>query len=457
MTPPIDSRGERPHTRGTRGDGFTGVIVAYSLILLAALPFAASIGARTTEPAVFDSPAISALRKSAQKDARAAEVKFWTMVQRVGTPLVEPIPGDTTNVLITFLWHGDSATKNVALVNTAVASYEPAQALLTRIGGTDVWYRSYPARNDARFSYELSVNDNLIPFDQVTDWGARSATFHKDPFNKRSYQSGFGREASIAEGPRAPRDEWSDVRPGVATGRVEQISVRSELLGTTRDVWVYTPAGYDTIARQGGLPMLLVFDGGEYVKSIHAPTILDNLVAAGRITPMVAVFVGSADEQRDVELNQNERYARFLATELLPSIRARYAIASSPEKNVVAGSSMGGLAAAFVANRHPELFGNVLSQSGAFMLAAPGEQTGERMKREIESSPKRGIAYYMEAGIYENERLESGVDLLSSNRHLRDALKAKGNRVTYDEYAGGHSDLNWRSGFSRGLLALLAH
>jgi len=452
MTTPLDRRGSRPRTRG---DGFAGVIVAYALMLLAALPFAASIGARTTPPPVLDSPAISALRKSAQKDARVAEAQFWTTVQRVGTPLVEPIRGNSTDVLITFLWRGDSATKNVALVNTAIASYQPSEALLTRIDGTDVWYRSYPARNDARFSYELSVNDNLVPFDQVTDWGARSATFHRDPFNKRVHESGFGREVSIAEGPNAPRDEWSDARTGVATGRVEQMSVKSELLGTTRDVWVYTPAGYDTLARKGGLPVLLVFDGGEYVKSIHAPTILDNLVAARRIAPMIGVFVGSADEQRDVELNQNERYTQFLATELLPAIRARYAIASSPARNVVGGSSMGGLAAAFVANRHPELFGNVLSQSGAFMFGAPGEQPGERMKLEVESAAKRDVSYYLEAGIYETDRLENGVDLLSSNQHLRDALLTKGYRVTYSEYAGGHSDLNWRSGFSKGLIALV--
>jgi enterochelin esterase-like enzyme len=453
MDTPLDPRAKLPRPRG---DGVAGVIVAYSLILLAALPFAASIGARTTEPAVFDSPAISALRKSAQKDARAAEAQFWATVQRVGTPLVEPIPGDTTNVLFTFLWHGDSATKNVALVNTAVASYEPAQALLTRVSGTDVWYRSYPARTDARFSYELSVNDNLIPFDQVTDWGARSATFHRDPFNKRVHASGFGREQSVAEGPRARRDEWSDARAGVAKGRVEQTTIASKLLGNTRDVWVYTPAGYDTLAKHGGLPLLLVFDGGEFVSSIPVPTMLDNLVAAKRIAPMVAVFVASSDEQRNTELNQNEHFAEFLATELMPWVRARYAIASSPKRNVIAGSSMGGLAAAFFANRHPELFANVLSQSGAFMFAAPGEQSPEHLKRDIESSPQRDIAYYLEAGIYEQGRLdEGGVDLVASNRHLRDALRTKGNRVTYDEYAGGHDDLSWRSGFPNGLIALL--
>src|SRR5689334_1244687 len=184
MPSPHDTRDRAPRARS---DGVAGVIVAYALILLAALPFAASIGARSTEPPVVDSPAIAALRKSAQKDARAAEAEFWATVQRVGTPIVEPIPGDTANVLFTFVWRGDSTTKHVALVNTAIASFEPAQALLTRIGGTDVWYRSYVGRADSRFSYELSPNDNLVPFDQVDDWGARSATFHKDPFNKREH------------------------------------------------------------------------------------------------------------------------------------------------------------------------------------------------------------------------------------------------------------------------------
>jgi len=290
----------------------------------------------------------------------------------------------------------------------------------------------------------------------VDDWGARSATFRRDPFNKRVHASGFGREQSVAEGPRARRDEWSDVRAGVAKGHVEQTTIASKLLGNTRDVWIYTPAGYDTLAKQGGLPLLLTFDGGEYVKSIPVPTILDNLVAAKRIAPMLAVFVGSPDEQRDAELDQNERYAEFLAKELVPWVKSKYAVASSPARNVVAGSSMGGLAAAFVANRHPEIFGNVLSQSGAFMFAAPGEQTPEHMKHDIEAASKRDIAYYLEAGIYEQGRLDQGgVDLLTSNRHLRDVLKAKGYRVTYEEYAGGHDDLSWRSGYPKGLIALL--
>ena len=404
------------------------------------------------------SPTISALQDAVSKRTPNAESVFWTRIQRDGAPIVEAIPGDTANVLLTFVWRGDSATRNVALVNSGVGGDVPAEALLARIPGTDVWYRSYPARADARFIYELSVNDNLVPFDEVTDWGARSATFTRDPFNKRTFAVAlFGRSVSVVEGPRAPPEDWIEARPDAPKGRVEKTTVASTLLGTTRDVWVYTPPGYDTLARRGdGLPLLLTFDGGLYVSSIPAPTILDNLQAARRIAPMVAVFVGSPEGQRDTELGANARYIEFVATELMPWVRTKYRIATSPAGNVVAGASLGGLAAAFVAHRHPELFGNVLSQSGAFMLGAPGESTPERLTRELAAAPRREVKFYLEAGIYESGRFENGVDLLTSNRHLRDALRAKGYRVTYDEFAGGHSDLNWRSGFARGLLALLA-
>src|SRR5215218_1241243 len=206
-----------------------------SVLLLAA----ASTSAQLTRAPV--SPTITALQNAVSKGTTDAEAQFWSRVQRDGAPLVEPIPSDTGNVLFTFLWHGDSATRNVALINAAVASQVPAEALLARIPGTDVWYRSYPARADSRFVYELSVNDNLIPWERVTDWRARTATFHRDPFNTRVFQAAIvGRGQSYAEGSRAPREEWIDARPGVAKGRVEQTTFTSKLLGTTRAVWVYT-------------------------------------------------------------------------------------------------------------------------------------------------------------------------------------------------------------------------
>jgi enterochelin esterase family protein len=89
------------------------------------------------------------------------------------------------------------------------------------------------------------------------------------------------------------------------------------------------------------------------------------------------------------------------------------------------------------------------------MFSPSDDPKPERLARDLAAAPRSNVAFYLEAGIYETGRFEKGVDLLSANRHLRDALRAKGYRVTYDEFAGGHSDLNWRSGFPKGLLALV--
>jgi enterochelin esterase-like enzyme len=204
--------------------------------------------------------------------------------------------------------------------------------------------------------------------------------------------------------------------------------------------------------------LLLVFDGGEYVSSIPTPTILDNLIAAKQIPPMVAVFVGNPNGLRDRELDANETFADFIATELVPWARHRYPVATSPAHNVVAGSSAGGLAATLVAYKYPDIFGNVLSQSGAYFFAPSTDDQPELLPRMFATSPRRALRFYVEVGTLESNR-ESfrGVDMLSSNRHFRDVLLARGYSVTYREFCGGHSDLNWRGGFAVGLLALVGH
>ena len=405
------------------------------------------------------SPSIAALQHAVVQGTSDAESQFWAHVQQTGSPLIEPAKGASGNILITFLWKGDADTHNVLLVNTAIASSDFAESQLARITGTDVWYRTYLTPASARFTYELSVNDDMTPFDKVTDWGKRTSTFHVDPMNARVFRSTImgGRPMSYVEGPNASPESWIQTQAVTAKGHLEQTTFVSKRLGNTRDVWVYTPPEFDTLKRDPkGLPLLLVFDGGEYVSSVPTPTILDNLIAAKRIPPMLAVFVGNPDGQRDQELNVNATFADFIASELIPWARERYPISHSPANNIVAGSSSGGLAATFVAYKYPNIFGNVLSQSGAYWFAPPIEEEPELLPRTFSTSPRRDIRFYIEVGTLESNRESfKGVNMVSSNRHFRDVLVARGYSVTYHEFVGGHSDLNWRGGFAEGILALI--
>lgn len=414
----------------------------------------------TQSPAsIPESPSIVALQQAVSQGNRSAEPEFWDRVQKTGSPLIEQTQGAGDKILITFLWKGDSETRNVVLVNTAIASSDLAESQLIRIPESNVWYRSYFTRPDVRFTYELSVNDDMTPFDQVTDWGKRTATFHVDPLNVRVFRSTImgGRELSYFEGPSAPSERWIAPQSGVAKGRLEKTSFESHSLGNRRDMWVYTPSGFDVEKHAGeGLPLLMVFDGGEYVSSIPTPTILDNLMAAKRIPPVIAIFLGNPDGERDNELNANLKFEEFVATELVPWARKQFPLTTSPRKNVVIGSSSGGLAAASLAFRYPNLFGNVLSQSGAYFFAPERDEEPELLPRIFATEPRRDIHFYLEVGTLESNRESfKGVNMLSSNRHFRDVLLAKGYPVMYQEFAGGHSDLNWRAGVADGLIALI--
>ncbi len=78
------------------------------------------------------------------------------------------------------------------------------------------------------------------------------------------------------------------------------------------------------------------------------------------------------------------------------------------------------------------------------------------MPRTFSTSPRRDIRFYIEVGTLESNRESfKGVNMVSSNRHFRDVLVARGYSVTYHEFGGGHSDLNWRGGFAEGILALI--
>jgi enterochelin esterase family protein len=111
---------------------------------------------------------------------------------------------------------------------------------------------------------------------------------------------------------------------------------------------------------------------------------------------------------------------------------------------------MGGLTAAYAALRHPEVFGNVLSQSGSFWWprGTPYDVGAEQLTREYARTPRRPVRFYLEVGLHE------GDFMLSSNRHLRDVLVALAYDVEHVELNGGHSWLTWRGSLADGLVSL---
>jgi enterochelin esterase family protein len=328
---------------------------------------------------------------------------------------------------------------------------------------------------EARFAYQLVPNNP--PSSTSTQ-----ATGQVDPFNPK--RSGCPQGASkfrcqsIAELPDAPPQPWIISKSGTPSGHIEKQSIKSQIQKVDRNLTIYTPAGY----KPDGPPndLLVLFDGDDILSpDWHGQTTLDNLIAARKIPPLVVVMVHNLPNRRLVDLVANPEFADFVATELISWARTNYNVTRESARTVVGGYSAGGLAAAYMGLRHSKVFGNVLSQSGAFwwspehsdgVCASKCPETGglrpdpdsrdsrtegNWITRQFVTSPKLPVRFFLQAGTFEVDKEGTGGNILEGTRALRDVLLAKGYEVRYQQFAGGHDDLSWRGVFADGLIALL--
>jgi enterochelin esterase-like enzyme len=177
-----------------------------------------------------------------------------------------------------------------------------------------------------------------------------------------------------------------------------------------------------------------------YAERWSRPTVLDNLIASGSILPLVDVMISHINlDDREREMTCNPSFAEFLAQELIPWVRRQYHVTTDAARTVLGGTSVGGLAAAHAGLHHPEIFGKILSQSGAFWWKPDDEIEYEWLTRQFVKSPQLPLSFYIEAGLLEaGGGDEGGVSLLVANRHLRDVLQAKGYSVHHSEFSGAH-------------------
>jgi enterochelin esterase family protein len=145
---------------------------------------------------------------------------------------------------------------------------------------------------------------------------------------------------------------------------------------------------------------------------------------------------------RGIEYSCSETTLGFLHLHVLPLARKELDLVSvqaQPGAFGILGASMGGLMALYAGLRAPEVFGRVLSQSGAFAA----DEHEYVVWDLIRYGPVRPLRIWMDAGRFEW--------LLPPNRGMHDLLVEHGYDVTYREYNGGHNYPSWRDEVWRGL------
>lgn len=413
----------------------------------------------------IESPTISSLRREIVGDPEAS-IRFWQQVEQTGAPIFEEYDPETRTWLVTFVWREDGPTDNVVLLEWMRETDFP-EKVMAHLEGTDVWYASIRILESVRTQYQFAPNDNLVPKREETDWPARRAGWCNDPLNREAIvdndspalETLANQQSSVLSMPAAPAQPWIVRRDGIERGTVSQHRFASQLLENERDIYLYRHPRVGTT----DVPMLVQFDGELHADVLRTPTVLDNLIADGRIPPMVAVFVGNVD--RGEELPCNADFVRMLATELLPWAAAELGIETRRELTVANGVSYGGLASMYAGLTAPETFGLVASQSGSFWWKPnPMDQSPvlgvcdeyQWLPQQAAAWERADIRIWMEAGSLEGRGHRDGIPtLLDSNRHMRNVLVAKGYDVSYREYDGGHDYACWCDSQAEALIHLL--
>jgi enterochelin esterase-like enzyme len=397
------------------------------------------------------SPRLAGLARDLQAGNRQAIAAFWKEMEGKA-PLVEPVAAETGHRRVTFLWRGSNETSRVSIIG-GLPSANLAKPM-TRLGDSDVWYLTETHASEARFGYVFQINGpGTLP---MLDWRALMKEMEQnsprpDALNPRAY-AGW----SYVELPNALPQPWIIKKADVPSGLQKKEKIKSQILNAEYPLNIFTPPGYEKSGDRCWL--MIAFDGGFKMMDVT----LNNLHAAGKIPPVVVVGVGNINGQtRKRDLDCSDDFARFLATELVPWARKNYRVFGDPTHTIVGGSSLGGKMAAYCGLKYSEIFGKVLSQSGSFLTAVrqespsalwDGEARG-MLAAEFVSSPRLPLEFYLEAGRYETTLPFSP---LLETRRLRDVLMAKGYRVTYSEFVGGHNEVCWRGSFADAMMALTA-
>ena len=235
------------------------------------------------------------------------------------------------------------------------------------------------------------------------------------------------------------------VAEGVARGKVAAHHAwagSSVYAGSRRDVWIYTPAGFDP---SGAAPALMVFnDGAGYLNGegpVRAAAVFDTLIAAGEMPATIGVFVmpgqlEGSPHQRNIEYdNVTDTYVRFLLEDLLPFVEAEIgcALTADPNWRTICGISSGGICAFTAAWYRPDAFGRVLSHCGSFTAI----RGGHNYPYLIRSTPRKPIRVWMQSGEADADILLGSWPL--ANKEVAAALKFAGYEVEFVFGEGGHS------------------
>ncbi|MFZ0814174.1 MAG: alpha/beta hydrolase-fold protein [Candidatus Sulfotelmatobacter sp.] len=239
----------------------------------------------------------------------------------------------------------------------------------------------------------------------------------------------------------------------VPHGEIHHHFYKSAVAGDDRDYYVYTPAGYDPVAKKKTYPVLYLLhgfsdDASGWTAVGHANVILDNLIAQGKAKPMIVVMPLGYGTMEFVHLGWNawghdelrarnfEKFREALLTEVMPQVENEYRITKDRNARAIAGLSMGGSESLLTGLNNLDKF----SWVGAFSSGGIPEDFQKDFPALDAKANQQLRLLWIACGTEDH--------LITINRNLRGWLKTKGVKITEIETPGMHTWMVWRRNLS---------
>lgn len=245
-----------------------------------------------------------------------------------------------------------------------------------------------------------------------------------------------------------PVDSASVEKAGIPKGEILtfKFEISSIFPGTTRDVFVYVPSQYKP---QKPACVYVNQDGIQW----NAPTVFDNLIAAGQMPVTVGIFITPGKvlaANKDTELDRfnrsfeydglNDNYARFLLEEIFPFVESKKAsdgraiiLSKNGNDRAIGGSSSGAVCAFTAAWECPAEFSRVFSAIGTYT----GLRGADRYPILVRKHEPKPFRIFMQDG--SNDLNIYAGDWWKANESMERALTFAGYDVKHVWGEGAHN------------------
>ena len=326
----------------------------------------------------------------------------------------------------TFIWEGEFAPHLISDAH----DWEDRPKPFKRTADHEIWSCSLTVPRDAYVEYAFY---NPLTHEKILD-----------PLNGQSVSNGMGSRNNFFYMPETMPSPFSMRRADIHSGTITRHRVDAGFLQDDgeRDVYLYKPPTGSAV------PLLVVYDGYDYLHRARLATIVDNLIADKRIRPIAIAFLQNGRTRRTVEYFCSDATIHWLEHEVLPLARKHVRLVNiedHPGEYGVLGASAGGLMAFYTGLRMSEIFGKVLCQSAVFSIDGRDFAAVDLVRY----GQGRDLQIWMDVGTLE--------DLLEDNRRMIALLDKRQYHVTYREFSGGHNYTAWRDDIWRGLEAMFPY